>query len=184
MAYTDLTEFFEHNLRIDWQEFDELAENDAFIYLPSGTTMLFVQASAPTGWTKSTVQNDKALRVVSGSGGSSGGGVTGLSSTISIAHTHVVDAHTHTISNHLHVLDYTTQGSVGLAGPSAWSSNSDGALVETYNGVGGGADRLPLHNQTKTDGGGTMSVASTDAISSDLSDFVFKYFDAIICVKD
>ena len=41
---------------------------------PSGTVMLFVQSTAPTGWTKSTAHNDKALRVVSGSV-SSGGSV-------------------------------------------------------------------------------------------------------------
>ena len=35
--------------------------------------MLFVQSSAPTGWTKQTSHNNKALRVVSGSGGGSGG---------------------------------------------------------------------------------------------------------------
>ena len=40
---------------------------------PSGTVMLFYQAAAPTGWTKVTTQNDKALRVVSGSGGVAGG---------------------------------------------------------------------------------------------------------------
>ena len=40
---------------------------------PSGTAMLFAQASAPTGWTKSTSHNNKALRVVSGNGGGSGG---------------------------------------------------------------------------------------------------------------
>jgi hypothetical protein len=34
---------------------------------PSGTRMLFQQTSAPTGWTKDVSQNDKALRIVSGS---------------------------------------------------------------------------------------------------------------------
>ena len=38
-----------------------------------GTTTLFHQAAAPTGWTKQTTHNDKALRVVSGTGGGSGG---------------------------------------------------------------------------------------------------------------
>jgi hypothetical protein len=42
--------------------------------IPSGTSMLFIQTSAPTGWTKSTAHNDKALRVVSGTA-SSGGSV-------------------------------------------------------------------------------------------------------------
>src|SRR5712671_6740374 len=32
----------------------------------SGTRLLFQQTSAPTGWTKDTTHNDKALRVVSG----------------------------------------------------------------------------------------------------------------------
>jgi hypothetical protein len=41
---------------------------------PSGTVMLFVQTAAPTGWTKSTAHNNKALRVVSGTA-SSGGSV-------------------------------------------------------------------------------------------------------------
>ena len=36
--------------------------------------MLFAQTSAPTGWTKSTSHNKKALRVVSGTG--SGGNQT------------------------------------------------------------------------------------------------------------
>lgn len=35
--------------------------------------MLFFQAAAPTGWTKSTTHNDKAIRIVSGTGGGSGG---------------------------------------------------------------------------------------------------------------
>jgi Collagen triple helix repeat (20 copies) len=43
------------------------------VAIPSGTVMLFYQAAAPTGWTKLTTQDDKALRVVSGSGGVAGG---------------------------------------------------------------------------------------------------------------
>lgn len=40
--------------------------------IPSGTKMLFQQTLAPTGWTKDTAHNDKALRVVSGSVSSGG----------------------------------------------------------------------------------------------------------------
>ena len=40
---------------------------------PSGTVMLFYQASAPTGFTQVTTQNNKALRIVSGAGGGTGG---------------------------------------------------------------------------------------------------------------
>jgi hypothetical protein len=41
----------------------------------AGTTLLFYQASAPTGWTQVTTHNNKALRVVSSTGGGSGGSV-------------------------------------------------------------------------------------------------------------
>jgi hypothetical protein len=40
----------------------------------SGTVMLFAQTTAPTGWTKGSTHNDKALRVVTGTA-SSGGSV-------------------------------------------------------------------------------------------------------------
>jgi len=69
---------------------------------PSGTVMLFVQSAAPTGWTKSTAHNDKALRVVSGAVGSGGSvafstamasrGLTVDSTTLSVAQ---MPAHNH-----------------------------------------------------------------------------------------
>jgi hypothetical protein len=42
-------------------------------FFATGTTLLFYQAAAPTGWTKVTTHDNKALRVVSGTGGGSGG---------------------------------------------------------------------------------------------------------------
>ena len=42
-------------------------------YGEAGTTMVFWQGAAPTGWTKLTTQHDKVLRVVSGTGGGTGG---------------------------------------------------------------------------------------------------------------
>ena len=40
-----------------------------------GTDAIFFQASAPSGWAKNTSHNNKALRVVTGSGGGSGGSI-------------------------------------------------------------------------------------------------------------
>ncbi|MET0718186.1 MAG: hypothetical protein ABWY34_07270, partial [Pseudoxanthomonas sp.] len=40
---------------------------------PAGTAMLFMTAAAPVGWTKQTTHNDKAIRIVSGTGAGSGG---------------------------------------------------------------------------------------------------------------
>ena len=42
---------------------------DAF---PQGTSMLFQQTSAPTGWTKQTAHNDKGLRLTTGTVGTGG----------------------------------------------------------------------------------------------------------------
>src|SRR6266511_2738699 len=50
----------------------------AMLEAPSGTAMLFQQTSAPTGWTKSTSFNDRALRVTTGTVGGSAG-FTGFS---------------------------------------------------------------------------------------------------------
>ena len=49
------------------------AYDAAIQVIPTGSVMLFYQSAAPTGWTKITTQNNKALRVVSGSGGGTGG---------------------------------------------------------------------------------------------------------------
>ena len=43
---------------------------------PDNTAMFFFQSSAPTHWVKSTSHNDKMLRVVSGTGGGSGGSIS------------------------------------------------------------------------------------------------------------
>ena len=40
---------------------------------PQGTKKVFFQATAPTGWTQDTSHGNKALRVVSGTGGGSAG---------------------------------------------------------------------------------------------------------------
>lgn len=51
--------------------------------VPSGTAMLFAQAAAPTGWTKSTTHDNKTLRVVSGSTGGSSGGTVNFTTAFS-----------------------------------------------------------------------------------------------------
>jgi len=47
--------------------------NSFYWLYPAGTVKVFYQAAAPTGWTRLSTQNNKALRVVSGTGGGSGG---------------------------------------------------------------------------------------------------------------
>lgn len=74
---------------------------DAF---PSGTLMLFQQTTAPTGWTKQTTHDNKALRVVSGTA-SSGGSVafttafaSGLNAGATTLDSTMIPSHRHAIS--------------------------------------------------------------------------------------
>ena len=113
---------------------------------PAGTVMVFYQAAAPTGWTKITTQNDKALRVVSGSGGVAGG--TYAFSTV-MAQTVVgswtlstveIPAHSH--GNYL-----------GLAhsSPSYWNSfayGSTGNMYYSYQGDNAGSGGTHGHSIT------------------------------------
>jgi hypothetical protein len=52
---------------------DGTSLNSRYGIVPQSTVALFFQASAPTGWTISSVNNDAALRVVNGTGGGTGG---------------------------------------------------------------------------------------------------------------
>jgi hypothetical protein len=74
----------------------------------AGTAMLFVQTAAPTGWTKSTTHNDKALRIVSGAASSGGSvafttafasqGVNGTVGSTTLT-TSQIPSHSHTFYN-------------------------------------------------------------------------------------
>ena len=55
---------------------DSTVLNSKYGIVPQSTVSIFFQGSAPTGWTKSTTHNDKALRVVSGTGGGSAGSIS------------------------------------------------------------------------------------------------------------
>ena len=65
------------------------SSDDKIDNFPAGTIMLFQQTSAPTGWTKQTTHNDKALRVVSGA--AANGGSSPFSTVFGISNT---DEHT------------------------------------------------------------------------------------------
>ena len=139
---------------------------------PSGTVMLFVQSAAPTGWTKSTAHNDKALRVVSGSV-SSGGSVafssafasqtptitlSGLSAGATTLSTAQMPSHTHGYQRWLGAYG----GSLDSAGGYAEYTNNTGA----------------------TGGGGSHSHSVSGSASSSAINLAVQYVDVIICTKN
>jgi len=106
-GYTDMTSFFSDDHLLAWQDLETLAQNDENIHsqqMPAASITFFYQAAAPLNWTKLTSHNDKILRIISGAGGGTVGGVTGISSVFSLAHTHVISSssHRHYINSHTH----------------------------------------------------------------------------------
>lgn len=139
--------------------FAKLAATERFA---SGTKMAFFQAAAPTGWTQITTHNDKALRVVSGSGGGSGGSQA-LSTTL--AHSHVVDSHQHIISAE-GVLTTDTGSAASLA-------QSGGQQAFTHDSH---VHHVPAHSH-----GGATGAASVGT-NSQLG--ALAYVDMILCSKN
>lgn len=149
------------------------AAGDYATHFPSGTVMLFVQTAAPTGWTKSTTHNDKALRVVSGT--ASSGGSTAFSSvfaarTIATAnlpsHAHTFSGTTSTGGDHSHTVTSVGDSQVGSDGNGAQAYQT--TRQTSFSGS---------HNHSFS--GTTSSVGSGTAM-----DFAVKYLDAIVAVKD
>jgi hypothetical protein len=145
---------------------------------PSGTKMLFNQTAAPTGWTKDTTHNDKALRITNGTVGT-GGTVafeTALSSQ-SVGGTVTVAEHTLTIAempSHTHTLNYDFV--LGITDSSRTTSppTADG-------GFGSVADQ-PEWTASNTGGGDGHSHGAT--FSGTAIDLDVQYVDVIIASKD
>jgi hypothetical protein len=111
----------------------------AWANIPAGTVMLFVQTSAPTGWTKSTAHDNKALRVVSGSA-SSGGSVAFTTAFASQAVTGTVASYTLTtadIPSHNHSATSTSTSS-------STSSVTDPGHTHSYTAPATGAAAVSL----------------------------------------
>lgn len=53
---------------------DSTTLNSRYGIIPQNSVTVFFESSAPTGWTKLTTHNNKALRVVTGTGGGFGSG--------------------------------------------------------------------------------------------------------------
>lgn len=115
--------------------------------IPSGTVMLFVQTAAPTGWTKSTAHDNKALRVVSGTAGS--GGTVAFTTAFSASNT--VDGHVITIAqlpSHNHTFSATTgNNNVGHNhGVSGTTATNNASHAHTVSGTTG--TQTLNHNHT------------------------------------
>jgi hypothetical protein len=118
----------------------------------SATAMLFVQTSAPLGWTKSVTHNNKALRIVSGAAGS--GGSDAFTSVFGIKSTNGFTLSTGEMPNHAH--NFTGRDNIGSASKPAAAIDPQDLLTYTTQGTGGGG----AHAHTIP----TIDLAYVDAI--------------------
>lgn len=137
--------------------------------IPSGTLMLFQQTTAPTGWTKGTTHNNKALRVVTGTA-SSGGTVAFTTAFVSQAVSGTVGSTTLTTTqmpSHGHQI-YVLSGTgsnVALSSPGSRATTRTAVSSLSWDNTGGGSS----HDHTFT---GTAI------------DLAVQYVDLIIASKD
>lgn len=159
---------------------DSTVLNSKYGIVPQSSASIFYQASAPTGWTKSTTNNDKTLRVVSGATGGSAGGttafstifptsttpisVTGIPLTGSTGNTTLTEAQ---LPSHTHPNGGNTGLSPGggdVSGGGGWTRSSPGTGPGP--GSGGGSHNHPFS--------GTASFTSS-------FDLRLQYIDVIVC---
>lgn len=160
----------------------------------AGTAMLFAQASAPTGWTKSTTHNDKALRVVSGT--PSSGGSTAFSTVMASrtpAGTLSMNAQTLTNSHlpaHGHPFKYNTGQADNLG---TFPSTSSAQFVVACSAVAAALMNSTGSSSTGTTTTGTVvgnstgggsSFTPTGTFSGTALDFAVAYVDVMIATKD
>jgi hypothetical protein len=155
---------------------DSTILNSKYGIVPQNSVSIFFQASAPTGWTKSTDHNDKTLRVVNGNGGGSGGtssfttvfpnSLRNVSASVPMSGT--VGPHTLTtpeLPNHNH----PNGGAVGLipgGGEVGAAAGWARSFPESGTAGGGGA-----HNH---------SWSGTASFSANI-DLRVQYIDVIVC---
>lgn len=143
---------------------------------PSGTLMLFQQTAAPTGWTKQTTHNNKALRVVSGTAGTGGSvafttalGTPSVSGSVSVSgNISSTTLSTSQIPSHSH-----SYQSSRASNTQTTSANQGGTRLRSYNtgNTGGSGSHNHGHNLA-----GSLSSASTT--------INVQYVDLIIAAKD
>lgn len=174
---------------------DGTSLNSKYGVLAQGTVSVFFQSSAPTGWTKVTTHNDKALRVVSGTGGDFGfGGVSGAgglpfttvfpssTSPVSVSFSATVPVSgtvgdttltTSQIPDHTHnsLTGGTASASSGGSNFLVSGTNNTGGVVSP--GGTGGAHNHPFS--------GNINFTATGSGSVDLR---IQYIDVILCSFD
>ena len=143
--------------------------------LPTGTKMLFQQTTAPVGWTKDVANDNKALRIVSGTAGTGGSvafttafssqnvGGTALTTAQLPSHTHTFSGNTGDAGTHSHSGSTSSDGPTGYFTVDGRWTNVGGAFSRSGGSGEAFANGAPYAmNQINLNGAHTHSI-TTDA---------------------
>ena len=161
---------------------------DAF---PAGTSMLFQQTAAPTGWTKQTTHNNKSLRIVSGSAGTGGSNTftAAFNTNQTVSGTTGGTAVTITGSTAGHSITQAELPDVTLT-PTQRAKTEDKGTLNRGSSSGGGASYefidIPLGGSgtAHTHAAGSLAGGSHTHSFSDTFNLDVQYVDFIIANKD
>lgn len=152
----------------------------SFIQFASGTKIAFQQTAAPTGWTKDTTHNDKAMRLVSGTVGSGGStAFTSVFTSRTIAQANLPNATlsfsatTSSNGDHSHTTGHGWSTDIAGGGTRDILTTAAGAVNFTSNTTGA---------HTHTVSGNTSSM--NGGVTQTTMDFAVQYVDFIIASKD
>ena len=155
----------------------------------AGTLMLFQQTTAPTGWTKQTTHNNKALRVVSGAA-SSGGSVAFTTAFASKSVTGSVSISSISGSAGATTLSSSQIPSHAHSVPGPWDGGGAISPFQSYRKVQNAQSPVPANKATNSTGGGgshshPFSFSSGSAsFSGTAINLAVQYVDLIIAAKD
>ena len=150
--------------------------------IPSGSLMLFQQTAAPTGWTKQTTHDNKALRVVSGTAGSGGSSAftTALGTPSLSGSTGNTTLSTAQLASHNHTLDArNVNGAAAFTSTSAafGRADQDGRLYMHSTNPNNQIVNTTLINNSGSNSAHSHTMSGTASIN-------VQYVDLIIASKD
>lgn len=152
--------------------------------IESGTEMVFIQNSAPVGWTRNTARQDNSMLCYAAAGNITAGGGTNPQT----AHTHTGPSHTH-LHTHNHVILALPSAAMSIydvdgiaATPTTSTFSGVGILTDTGSalklapGYAYSANPNPLHGS-----GATTSSGGTGATGANTAPY---YQEVISAIKD
>lgn len=151
--------------------------------VPAGSKAVFVQAGCPVGWTQDTTNNDRALRLVSGTGGGTGG--TTAFSTVFASRTPAGTVGNTTLTAnqipaHQHFIAASATSAVNLSNTTTLATFGQAGDGESKYLLAGDAAAATLGLSSSVGGG----QAHNHSFTGNAMDFAVNFVNVIVCTKN